>query len=155
MEFARPESGNVITENMLGTIKNKLQLYTDLPTVSCVFFTSSSSDFFSNGLETRFLDEKVRRKQLLSASNEVAALIAKSDKETVAVFNGHVDSCVFGLLSASKFRVGTETTKFQVQDLFDGRLPLGGGIAHRLVSTSKHGLAVSVPATLCPPNASS
>jgi enoyl-CoA hydratase/carnithine racemase len=127
---------------MLTTIKDKLTLYAGLPTVTAIVFSSSSPDFFSSGLETRLLDEKSRRKQLLAAANETSALLKATDRETIALVNGEVDSVVFGVLATAKFRVGTETTKFQVTDLRDGRLPLGGGLAHHLIKSSEHGLAV-------------
>lgn len=142
LHLTQPERGNVITESMLTTIKDKLTLYAGLPTVTAIVFSSSSPDFFSSGLETRLLDEKSRRKQLLATANEASALLKATDRETIALVNGEVDSVVFGVLATAKFRVGTETTKFQVTDLRDGRLPLGGGLAHHLIKSSEHGLAV-------------
>lgn len=144
LEFTRPECGNVLTESVLNTVKTKLQLYSELPNVNVVLFTSSSTEFFSSGLETRFLDEKERRKQLIQAATEASTLIAKADKETIAVVSGDVDASVFGVLATAKYRLGTETTKFSVRDLLEGRLPIGGGITHHLISTGEHGLAVSV-----------
>lgn len=149
LEFTRPESGNVLTESVLNTVKTKLQLYSELPNVNVVLFTSSSTEFFSSGLETRFLDEKERRKQLVQAATEASTLIAQADKETIAVVSGDVDASVFGVLATAKYRLGTETTKFSVRDLLDGRLPIGGGITHHLISTGEHGLAVSAQEMSC------
>ena len=142
LQLSRPESGNVVTENILNTIKSKLDLYEGLPTVTCVFFTSQSTEFFSSGLETRLLDEKNRRKQLITVANQVSDTLVRSTKETIAICGGDVDSSVFGVLANSKFRLGTETTRFQMRDLLEGRLPLGGAIAHHIGKTSDKGYAV-------------
>jgi len=143
LQLNRPESGNIMTDSLLNTIKDRLTLYSDLHTVSCVLMTSSSTEFFSKGLETKYLDDSESRKQLISKANDVSMTLKSLEKETISLVGGDIDSCVFGVLATAKFRVGTETTMLRMNDLLEGRLPLGGGIAYHLAKTSGDGVALA------------
>lgn len=142
LELCRPDSGNTITEPILNTIKSKMDLYSEIETITAVMITSMSPHFFSSGLETRFLEDKQRRKQFISKANQTSEMFGKSDKETVGIFSGDIDSTVFGVFATAKHRLGTDSTKFRVKDLLEGRLPIGGGIGHHLAGTSPKGFAV-------------
>lgn len=142
LELCRPDSGNTITESILQTIKSKMELYSEIETISAVMVTSMSPEFFSSGLQSRFLEDRTTRKQFVSTANELSELFGNSDKETVGVFSGEIDSTVFGIFATAKHRLGTDSTRFRMSDLLNGRLPIGGGIAHHLANTSPQGYAV-------------
>jgi enoyl-CoA hydratase/carnithine racemase len=149
LDLIRPDSGNVITQSMLGFVKRKVELYDTLPHIDLVIFTSRSSEFFSSGLETRFLDERQRRQNLLQAAADASVAIGKSEKESVAIVGGDIDASTFGVLATAKWRLGTDQTRLNMRDLAEGRLPLGGGIAHHLIKTGEHGLAVRIQRICC------
>lgn len=53
------------------------------------------------------------------------------------------------MFAGADFCVGTENTRFQVTELLEGHLPLGGCIAYFLAKSADDGHAVSVAALLC------
>lgn len=144
LELSRPNEGNLITNNLIEFIKNRVSLYAGNHTIGAIIFSSESQDIFSLGLEIKQLSEKESRKQLLQSANELAHNISQLKVATVAVFGGEVDSTAFGVFGSARFRLGTQTTKFQVRDLLQGRLPLGGALASQLSKTSKYGYAVRI-----------
>jgi len=140
LSLSQPDEGNFISEQVLSTIKDKLDLYRDNHTVGAIFVTSYSPVMFSAGLEPLSKEDKAGRRQLVLAANEVARDIEQLGQATVAVFSGQVDACAFAVFGLADYRLGTGSTQFRVNDLFAGRLPLGGALAHHL---SRSGYAMA------------
>lgn len=151
LELSRAESGNIVTEGILGTLKYRFGVMSEIPTIQTVIISSSSPELFSNGLGLRFIDDKKQRKEFVTQAHEISQSFGDLDKETIAIYSGDVDACSFGLFATAKFRLGTDSTSFKLLDLLEGRLPLGGGIAHHLAHSTEKGYAVSVHLCRCCP----
>eukprot|EP00600_Ochromonadales_sp_CCMP1393_P006605 CAMPEP_0174958028 /NCGR_PEP_ID=MMETSP0004_2-20121128/2400_1 /TAXON_ID=420556 /ORGANISM="Ochromonas sp., Strain CCMP1393" /LENGTH=352 /DNA_ID=CAMNT_0016206203 /DNA_START=188 /DNA_END=1246 /DNA_ORIENTATION=+ len=138
--MADPTQGNLINEQILSTVGNKLQLFQDNQTISALFVASQSPDIFSLGLAMKQLPEKARRKSLIAATNSISNSISTCDKECIVVYSGEVAGTAYATFATSKYKLGTASTKLHVRDLLDdGRLPLGGGLAHHLAKAGEHG----------------
>lgn len=144
LELSRADSGNIVTEGILGTLKYRLGVMSEIPTIQTVIVSSANPELFSNGLGLRFIDDKKQRKEFVKQAHEISQSFGSLDKETIAIYSGEVDACSFGLFATAKFRLGTDSTSFKLSDLLEGRLPLGGGIAHHLAHSTDKGYAVRV-----------
>ena len=149
LELSRVDSGNIVTEGILGSLQYRFDIMRDIPTIEAVIVASAHPNLFSNGLELKHLDDKNQRKEYISRAHEASSTFGDLNKETIALYSGDVDACTFGLFATAKYRLGTDSTSFQMKDLLEGRLPLGGSIAHHLAHCTEKGYAVS---TLFLPN---
>jgi len=85
-----------------------------------------------------------QRVQTLRAANILTKTVQDSTKSTIGVFGGDIDSIAFAVFGFSKFRLGTQQTRFQIADLLiHGRLPLGGALAYQLAATHEAGYAIA------------
>lgn len=142
IELSRVDSGNIVTGGILGSLQYRFDIMRDIPTIEAIIVASAHPNLFSNGLELKHLDDKEQRKEYISRAHEASLTFGALDKETIALYSGAVDACTFGLFATAKYRLGTDNTSFQMRDLLEGRLPLGGGIAHHLAHSTEKGYAV-------------
>ena len=145
IELHRVSSGNILTEGILGSLKARFHAMGPLPSIQSIVVSSASPDMFSNGLELKHIDDKEKREKYVDAVNAVSQSFQDLDKETIALYSGLVDASAFGVFAKAKFRLATENTQFRLGDLLEGRLPLGGAIAHHLAHTipTEYGVPVS------------
>ena len=144
--MSHPKDGNLITESLMDDTKRLMDVYLNNPVIQVLFFTSSDSEFFSDGLESKQFADKARRQRGVAAANEMSRVWTASDKTTIAVYGGDVESSGFGIFAGSDYRLGTASTRFRIADMLPeggGQLPVGGGLAHYLAATSDKGYAVS------------
>lgn len=125
LSIHRPDDNNILNQHVLERIADRVSVYDTNHTISAIFFTSYTPDHFSSGLDLPSMISSEQRVQALRAANILTKTVQGSTKSTIGVFGGDIDSIAFAVFGYSKFRLGTQKTRFQIADLINGRLPLG------------------------------
>ena len=126
LSIHRPDDNNILNQHVLDRIADRVSVYDTNHAISAIFFTSYTPDHFSSGLDLPSMISSEQRIQILRAANILTKTVMGSTKSTIGVFGGDIDSIAFAVFGFSKYRLGTQKTRFQIADLInDGRLPLG------------------------------
>lgn len=146
LELRAPDSGNMMTADVLNTIQTKLGFYEQNHTVGAVIVVSEDPNLFSNGIDDNDV-EKDEKKRRIVAANSLSTFISKMEQGNttamVAVYSGSVGASAYSIFASAQFRLGTPSTKFRVQeDLTRGNLPLGG-LAYHMGRSSPEGVAMA------------
>eukprot|EP00607_Mallomonas_marina_P010121 CAMPEP_0182419746 /NCGR_PEP_ID=MMETSP1167-20130531/4128_1 /TAXON_ID=2988 /ORGANISM="Mallomonas Sp, Strain CCMP3275" /LENGTH=423 /DNA_ID=CAMNT_0024594823 /DNA_START=181 /DNA_END=1452 /DNA_ORIENTATION=+ len=137
LELSEPEKSNKLSISTLGTLSSLIHKYDDNLVISALFFSSSSPEIFSNGIDD--IDIRDNKELLFKEIKKVIEAISRSTKETLAVFDGECDGTAYAIFSSSKYLLGTPSTDIRVTDLSKGRMPLGG-LAYRFVKGCDEGV---------------
>jgi enoyl-CoA hydratase/carnithine racemase len=138
LELSNPDAGNYISKSLATMLDTKVSSLKNNGIVAALFFTSRSPDLFSRGLDRSESHDTAS----LSTINKLAANISSLKKPCIAVYGGAVGGTGYGVFAGSKYRLGTTSTSFSIQELGFGKLPLGGTAFH-LARGCSEGVAVA------------
>lgn len=126
LELRTSESGNMLTTEVMNTIQRKLEMYEANTIIGAMIITSENPDLFSNGLDNNEV-ENSEKKRRIAAASKLSSYISSMDKAVIAVYSGSVAASAYSVFASARYRLGTPSTKFRIEeDLSRGNLPLGG-----------------------------
>lgn len=126
----RPERRNALNNQVIGELLALLQQAAADPAVRSVILTGAGGRAFSAGadlIELRARDHVSETGPAAARRREVAALLERMPKPTIAAINGHAVGGGLELAMACTFRIASSAAKLGLPEVTLGILPGNGG----------------------------
>lgn len=130
---------SLINQECVMKISNRLETYKNNEIVQAVIIASQSDDFFSDGIDED--DLTLRGKSLLLDYNNLIQMIDNYNKPIISVLGGNLNGSGLGIFAASKYKLMTSKTRFILNELERGYLPIG--LAYYIVRGCDEGKALA------------
>ena len=132
-EMAHPLSGNPLTVETTSMLRDRVESLQRNTAVKALVFASITPDFFSTGLDPNSTIDD------LQSLHDMSASIKDSETATVAVYGGDMSGTGFAAFAESRYRLGTPSFSFRINEIVElGILPRGG-LAHYFFRSSEDG----------------
>ena len=149
LNLKRPKDGNVLSPAFVEILSEKVKLSKDSHIIGVLIITAEADDkIFCLGVDPVLYDED--RVASIEPILKIKSLftIDKNKPEQFptnmfASYCGIMNGTGFAAFSTAKYRINTPESEMTVNELFEGRLPLGG-FAHFIVNKCDSGVAVSI-----------
>eukprot|EP01036_Dinobryon_divergens_P028510 gene28510-37464_t len=129
---------SLLSSAQLLTIQNKIYNYEENHIVGAYLVSSESTEFFSLGV-----DYTKQGEEILDAVSSLAQLLTGLQTAGVVTYAGKLTGTAYSTFANMQYRCGTQTTKFSIPDLLEGRLPLGGSLGHHLAHGCDEGVEMA------------
>lgn len=137
VELLDGDNGNILTKDKNSEIMQRMDTFAENTLVDVVMFAADSPKMFSKGYSGKFDLES------LTSAQELTSHIGSFAKPTVAFFSGYVDGSSFATFGLSKFRVGTASSCFQVNEIIENRGLPGAGLSYFLSNCCSDGVEIA------------
>lgn len=132
-EMAHPLSGNLLSAETTSMLRDRVEILQPNTAVKALVFASVTPEFFSVGLASDANNED------LESMYEMSDAIKYSKTDTIVVYGGALTGTAFAAFADSKFRLGTPSFSFRINEIVDQGILPRGGLAHYFFRSSEEG----------------
>ena len=123
-ELAHPLSGNCLSAETTSMLRDNIESLQRNTAVKALVFASITPDLFSMGLETNSTNIDVE------SMHDMSTAIKDSKTATITVYGGEMSGTAFAAFADSRYRLGTPSFSFRINEIIDQGILPRGGLAH-------------------------